>query len=151
MKARNKNIIKKFSEAVVIKKIVLFIFIVHLILAHIVLQNYILCFENDGSVVLESVSELDNCCNPINGLMNNEISERTNEKDCSLCKDLAISENCDVKYPITIKKTQSIIAAVLNINYTAYTVDKKDFVSRNKNDINNSPTLDSHKTVLLLI
>ncbi|MBE0551955.1 MAG: hypothetical protein IH619_06215 [Ignavibacterium sp.] len=120
-------------------------------LAHVVFQNYILCFENDGSVVLESVSELDNCCNPINGMMNYEISERTNDKDCSLCEDVAISENCDEKYSITIKKTQSLIAAVLNFNYTTYTVDKKDFVSRNKNEINTSPQLDSHKTVLLLI
>lgn len=151
MNCKRKNKIKNFAESLTVKSLFLSLFISHFLLAHVVFQNYILCFENDGSVVLESVSELDNCCNPINGLMNNEISERTNDKDCSLCEDVAISENCDEKYSTTIKKTQSLIAAVLNFNYTTYTVDKKDFVSRNKNEINTSPQLDSHKTVLLLI
>lgn len=151
MNHNSKKTLKYFAESATIKILFLTFFTLHLLMAHIVFQNYILCFENDGSVVLESVSEVDNCCNSISGLMNNEISEETNDKDCSLCEDVAISENCDEKYSITLNKTQSLITAVLNINYTPYSADKKDFVTINKNEINNSPQLDSHKTVLLLI
>lgn len=151
MNKKRKNKIKNFAESLTVKSLFLSLFISHFLISHVVFQNYVLCFENDGSVVLESVSEIDNCCNSNNGLMNNEISEETNDKDCSLCEDVAISENCDEKYSITLNKTQSLITAVLNINYTPYSADKKDFVTINKNEINNSPQLDSHKTVLLLI
>lgn len=151
MNKKRKNKIKNFAESLTVKSLFLSLFISHFLISHVVFQNYVLCFENDGSVVLESVSEIDNCCNSNNGLMNNEISEETNDRDCSLCEDVAISENCDEKYSMTLKKTQSLSAAVLNINYTPYSVDKKDFVTINKNEINNSPQLDSHKTVLLLI
>ncbi|HRN27323.1 MAG TPA: hypothetical protein PL018_12020 [Ignavibacteriaceae bacterium] len=151
MNKKRKNKIKNFAESLTVKSLFLSLFISHFLISHVVFQNYVLCFENDGSVVLESVSEIDNCCNSNNGLMNNEISEETNDRDCSLCEDVAISENCDEKYSITLNKTQSLITAVLNINYTPYSADKKDFVTINKNEINNSPQLDSHKTVLLLI
>lgn len=151
MNKKRKNKIKNFAESLTVKSLFLSLFISHFLISHVVFQNYVLCFENDGSVVLESVSEIDNCCNSNNGLMNNEISEETNDRDCSLCEDVAISENCDEKYSMTLKKTQSLSAAVLNINYTPYSVDKKDFISIIKNEINHSPQLDSYTTVLLLI
>lgn len=151
MNHNSKKTLKYFAESATIKCLFLTFFTLHILMAHSVFQNYVLCFENDGNVVLESVSEIDNCCNPISGLMNNEISEENNERDCSLCEDVAISENCDEKYSISLKKIQSLIGAVLNINYTPYSVDKKDFVSLYKNEIDHTPQLDSYKTVLLLI
>lgn len=148
---KKKNIFNYFAQSIVLKIYVLALFVTHLVLAHIVFQSYVLCFENDGSVVLESVSDTENCCISTSALMTVEYTESNIGEDCSFCDDVAISENCDEKYSITLKKTQSLIAVVLNINYTPYTVDKKDFAPLNKNEINHSPQLDSYKTVLLLI
>ncbi|HRP94383.1 MAG TPA: hypothetical protein PLH53_15925, partial [Ignavibacteriaceae bacterium] len=89
MNKKRKNKIKNFAESLTVKSLFLSLFISHFLISHVVFQNYVLCFENDGSVVLESVSEIDNCCNSNNGLMNNEISEETNDRDCSLCEDVA--------------------------------------------------------------
>ncbi|AFN73817.1 hypothetical protein MROS_0574 [Melioribacter roseus P3M-2] len=80
-----------------------------------------------------------------------EYTENNIDEDCGLCKDITVSENCDEKYSITLNKTNSLTTAVLNINYTSYSADKKDFIALNKNDIDRAPQLDSYKTVLLLI
>ncbi len=151
MKIKRNNIIKNFAQSIVIKRYVLALFITHLVLAHVILQNYILCFENDGRVVLESVLDLEDCCNSTSTVMTAEIIDCRTDEDCSFCEDVAISENCDEEYLITTKQMQPLIAVVLFSNNAPYPVNKIEFSTVNKNEIKFSPQLDSYKTVLLLI
>ena len=154
MKLRKKNITKKFAESVILKRYVLVLFITHLLVVHFVLQNYVVCFENDGSIVLENAAEKEYCCNTKTLSQDNlEMIETNAEEDCSLCRDVSVSENCNEETYLTVSKiklsTEFVPLSSYNDSYSAHNFQTNNFIC--KNEINTSPQLDSHKTVLLLI
>jgi hypothetical protein len=153
MKIKNQNILKSFAERVAVRKIFLQVFIIHLLLAHVILQSYIVCFESDGRVVLESMADKQYCCNT--NLMlsgESEYLEANINEECNLCEDVAFSENCDEEYSVTVKKYQPLNASILIdiISQNITSEEKKSTLITQ--EINyKSAQLDSYKTVLLLI
>jgi hypothetical protein len=153
MKVKKQNIIKNFTESTAVKRIFLQIFINHLLLAHVVLQSYVLCFESNGRIVLENAADKQHCCNSTVLLENNfELTETNVDEDCQFCEDISITENCDDEYSITVKKLQPVIQIVLHIFDNSYVINEKlNFLSFAENTDFRSLQLDSYKTVLLLI
>jgi len=146
VKTKIKKIIKNFASFDILNKLVLILFLTHLMLAHVVLQNYYLCFESDGNIVLESVSDKDDCCSPTEAEGGNDDNEA-----CSFCEDVSISENCDEYYSIAKNKIQLISSFEFFNSNTNYSVDQIRINYSTINQNLGSPHLDSHKTVLLLI
>ncbi len=146
MQIISQNIFTNFTKSNIIKTFVLIVFLTHILLAHVVAQSYYLCIESDGKIVLESVSDKDNCCSPTESEIANDDIET-----CSFCEDVSISEDCDDYYSITKNNLQSIPVSDFCGSNTHYFVDKIkiNILTLNQNLI--SPYLDSHKTVLLLI
>ena len=115
-------------------------------LAHVVLQNYYFCIESDGIIVVESVLDRDDCCNPTEAEIANDDIET-----CSFCEDFSISEDCDEYYSITKNKIQLILTSEFFNSNTNFSVDQIKINYSTINQNLGSPHLDSHKTVLLLI
>lgn len=138
-------------QSIVFKRFVLVLFLLHLVLAHIMLQNYILCFENDGRIVLESIDDRTDCCNPSFAMASSEYSESNKAENCSFCEDVSITDNCDDEYTIIVKKVElnSIVVLLDSVMPYTFNDNKKNFSFINK--FRNSTALDSYKTVLLLI
>src|SRR5690554_1727328 len=112
MKTKKQNIFKSFAERVAVRKIFLQIFVIHLLLAHVILQSYMVCFESDGRVVLESIADKQYCCNTNLTLSGeSEYLEANINEECNLCDDVAFSENCDEEYSVTVKKYQPLNAS----------------------------------------
>ncbi|GIK61866.1 MAG: hypothetical protein HND40_06760 [Ignavibacteriota bacterium] len=153
MKRKNLNIFKSIVERVAVRKVFLQIFVIHLLLAHVVLQSYVICFESDGRVVLESMANKQYCCATIISSSNNtNYLEANINEECNLCEDVAITENCDEEYSVTVKKYQPLNSTILidfnNLNVSSE--EKKSTLITQ--EINYKSTqLDSYKTVLLLI
>lgn len=117
-------------------------------MAHVVLQNYYLCFESDGNIVLENIADKDKCCSQTEtNIGKDDIENET----CNFCEDVVVSENCDEYYSITKNKIQPIPVSDFCNSNTSYLADqiKINFTAVNENF--RSPQLDSYKTVLLLI
>lgn len=153
MKVKRKNIIMNFAQSIVLKRYVLILFILHLVLAHVVLQNYFLCFEKDGGVVLESFSDKSDCCDSSIPLMNAELSEVNSDEDCRFCEDFAVSENCTAEFSLAAKKLKPIPPILLLFTFTSLLSEDRhkecSTITNNENEY--SHQLDSYKTVLLLI
>ncbi|MEO8398477.1 MAG: hypothetical protein ABI550_01540 [Ignavibacteriaceae bacterium] len=143
---KNKNLAKIFAVSSVLS-----VFIIHLLIVHIIFQNYIICLENDGSVVVESASEF--CCTSTDIFTNSEYTENHNDEYCNFCEDISILENCDKEYLLTARKIPPIIFDILFTNNFFYLINEREqnfsFLLQNENK--NSIQLDSYKTVLLLI
>ena len=146
MKIRSQNIFIKFTKSNIIKTFVLIVFFTHLLLAHVVFQSYYLCIESDGNIVLESVLERDDCCNPTESEIVNDDLET-----CSFCEDVAVAENCDEYYSIAKNNLQLIQVSQFYNSNIIYSVDQIRINYSTINQNLGSPHLDSHKTVLLLI
>ena len=146
MQIISQNIFTNFTKSNIIKTFVLIVFLTHILLAHVVAQSYYLCIESDGKIVLESVSEKDNCCSPTESEVANDDIET-----CSFCEDVSISEDCDDYYSITKNNLKLVQVSDLCISINYYSLDqfKINFTTIKQNS--GSPHLDSHKTVLLLI
>src|SRR5690606_38611696 len=116
-------------------------------------QSYIVCFESDGRVVLESIADKQYCCNTNLTLSGeSEYLEANINEECNLCDDVAFSENCDEEYSVTVKKYQPLNASILIdlISQNILSIEKKSTLVTQ--EINYKSTqLDSYKTVLLLI
>lgn len=153
MKKKNLNIIKKIAEQVIVRRVFLQIFIIHLLLVHVVLQSYIVCFESDGRVVLESMADKQYCCNTnITLSSDSKYLEANLNEECKLCEDVAVSENCDEEYSVTVKKYQPINAAILiDLNNGNILSEEKKSTLITQEINYKSTQLDSYKTVLLLI
>ncbi len=153
MKIKNQNIFKSFAERIAVRKIFLQVFVIHLLLAHVILQSYIVCFESDGRVLLESMADKQYCCNTNLTLSGeSEYLEANINEECNLCDDVAFSENCDEEYSVTVKKYQPLNASILIdiISQNITSEEKKSTLITQ--EINyKSAQLDSYKTVLLLI
>lgn len=153
MKVKKQNKIKTLAESAAVRRIFLQIFIIHLLLAHVVLQSYIVCFESDGRVVLESMADKQYCCDTNLTLSGeSEYLEAKINEECNLCEDVAVSENCDEEYAVTVKKYQPLNTSILIdlISQNIISEEKKSTLITK--EINYKSTqLDSYKTVLLLI
>ena len=152
MKSKRKNIIKNLAEKAAVKNAVLQLFIIHLVLAHVVLQSFIICFENDGGIVLESMADNQFCCANLTLAGETEYLGGKAGEECDLCEDVAVSDNCDEEYSLTVKKHQTLNASIL-IDLSSQNILREEKKSTLfTQEINyKSNQLDSYKTVLLLI
>jgi hypothetical protein len=148
MEIKIKNIVKNFAKSGILKRFVLILFLTHLLLAHLLLQNYYLCFESDGNIVLESVSDKDNCCDQTDSIVSNDDKQ---SETCNFCEDVAVSENCDEFYPIGKNKIQPIPVSDLCSSSTQYSIDQNKIIFNAVTENKSSNQLDSYKTVLLRI
>jgi hypothetical protein len=117
-------------------------------MAYVVLQNYYLCFESDGNIVLENIADKDNCCSPAElNMGNDDIANGA----CSYCQDISISENCDEYY--TFIKTNLKLFQVFDLcsSSTQHSIDRNKINFTTVNENISSHHLNSYKTIQLLI
>ncbi len=62
MKSNYQIIINNYAAAAAVKKTIINLFVLCLFLLHVVLQNYIICIEKDGWIVLENAADKQYCC-----------------------------------------------------------------------------------------
>src|SRR3972149_1123053 len=99
MKSGNQNILLKINNSGFFRKLFLFLFVLHLIVAHLVLQNYVICIENNGKVHLESLEAQQYCC----GISSENFSGTFPFEDPIVleleeCKDIFLIEHGDEVY-----------------------------------------------------
>ncbi|MBK7105527.1 MAG: hypothetical protein IPH62_09605 [Ignavibacteriae bacterium] len=153
MNYTKQNIIKYCSERIVVRKVFLVLFALYIVLAHPILQSYIICLESDGSVFLESVIDKQYCCGNTSSLLGDiEYLETNINEECNLCEDIAVSEICDNEYSFAVKKYQPLNTAII-IDFKNQIISSKEKKSTLITQRINykSTQLDSYKTVLLLI
>ena len=154
MKSGNQKILTKINNSSFFGKLFLFLFVFHLLVAHLAFQNYIICIEDKGNVHLESLEEQQFCCG-----INPEIYSENSSIEYSLaqeqeeCKDIILSEYCAEEYPnATVRIIPQIVTSVLFINNDSLVSDSVNLLSINQFQLLNiSHQLTSYKTVSLLI
>ena len=150
MKVINKNILKDFTKSNFLREILLSVFFIHLILAHVVFQSYTLCFENDGRVIFENLSE-HLCCNYYKANSISTLSLLNQDHDD--CEDISLTEQCgEDNSLVAVKIIPQLFTSIFTINIHDELSDIKKidekYISLAGTFINQ---LDSYKTITLLI
>ena len=116
------------------------------------LQSYILCFGEDGRVVLENLNSEQFCCNYSNSdLFNLFYSSASFYKDHNNCEDISLTESCDEeKLIIKVKNVTNFFNLILFIDYAQSNSNNFSIIIKSEK-LDFSPQLSSYKTVSLLI
>ena len=122
--------------------------IFHLIAIHPFAEGLVMCFESDGTIALESLADIDKCCNQTSEYIT---SNDKQYKTCTYCEDVVVAEDCDEYYSSVNNNLKLSKVSDLSNSNTYHFCDQQKIYFTTKDENSISHHLKSHKTVLLLI
>ena len=154
MNSGKQNILTGIIKSGVFRKMFLFLFVFHLVVAHLALEGYVICIESSGKIHLESPETHQYCC----GFSSENVPgtfplEKPIVPELEECKDIFLIEHGDEENSTAaVKIIPKFFTTVLFINKDLVKTGSDIlFYNIPNQQLNYSPQLTSYKTVSLLI
>jgi hypothetical protein len=145
----NKRILLLFNSKI-FRALFLLVFLVNLFFIHVVFQQYVLCYESDGRIVIEKLNSDE--CGTDNLATLTGIFQDSSKEHCDVCTDFSATEKfgSDKSQSLKIKQVQQPLAALAILPESFISLNCENSSSKTEILLTSLP-LEAYKTVSLLI